>query len=223
MKRFQLGDLLWPAALAAVTAFFIIPATNTLFVSLTAAHPYGMGFLKFAILATMGELLARRLGSGKWQRPTGLVWRILIWGLIGVAITFMFSFFSLGTAAVIEKGLIPAGSGWLRKLLQAFYTSAIMNLTFGPVFMAAHRISDTYLDLQAQGNKPAMKDVLAVIDWQGFLDFVVGKTIPLWWIPAHTVTFLLPGEYRVLVAAYLSIVLGVILVYARRRKVVISS
>jgi hypothetical protein len=134
----------------------------------------------------------------------------------------MFSFFSLGTAAVIEKGLIPAGSGWLRKLLQAFYTSAIMNLTFGPVFMAAHRISDTYLDLQAQGNKPGMKDVLAAIDWQGFLDFVVGKTIPLWWIPAHTVTFLLPGEYRVLVAAYLSIVLGVILVYARRRKVVIS-
>jgi hypothetical protein len=218
MKRFQLGDLLWPAALAAVTAFFIIPATNTLFVSLTAAHPYGMGFLKFAILATMGELLARRLGSGKWQRPTGLVWRILIWGLIGVAITFMFSFFSLGTAAVIEKGLIPAGTGWLRKLLQAFYTSAIMNLTFGPVFMAAHRISDTYLDLQAQGNKPGMKDVLAVIDWQGFLDFVVGKTIPLWWIPVHTVTFLLPGEYRVLAAAYLSIVLGVILVTARRRK-----
>jgi hypothetical protein len=80
MKRFQLGDLLWPAALAAVTAFFIIPATNTLFVNLTAAHPYGMGFLKFAILATMGELLARRLGSGKWHRPAGLVWRILIWG-----------------------------------------------------------------------------------------------------------------------------------------------
>lgn len=218
MKRFCIGDLVWLAALATVTAFFIIPATHRVFVSLTAAHPYGMGFLKFAILATMGELLARRLGAGKWQRPAGLIWRILIWGLIGVAITFMFSFFSLGTAAVIEKGLLPAGSGWLKKLLQAFYTSAIMNLTFGPVFMATHRISDTYLDLRAQGDKPSVKEVLAAIDWQGFLDFVVGKTIPLWWIPAHTVTFLLPGEYRVLVAAYLSIVLGVILVYARRRK-----
>jgi hypothetical protein len=223
MKRLLPGDFLWLAVLAAVTAFFIIPATNKVFVSLTAAHPYGMGFLKFAILATMGELLARRMGSGKWHRPAGLVWRILIWGLIGVAITFMFSFFSLGAAAMIEKGLLPAGSGWLKKLLQAFYTSAIMNLTFGPVFMAAHRISDTYLDLHAQGNKPGMKAVLAAIDWLGFLDFVVGKTIPLWWIPAHTVTFLLPGEYRVLVAAYLSIVLGVILIYARRKKVVINS
>ena len=218
MKRFRKGDFLWLAALVAVTAFFVIPASHRVFVSLTATHPYGMGFLKFAILATMGELLARRLGAGKWQRPAGLIWRILIWGLIGVAITFMFSFFSLGTAEVIEKGLIPAGTGWLRKLMQALYTSAIMNLTFGPVFMAAHRISDTYLDLRAQGGKPSIKEVLAAIDWPGFLDFVVGKTIPLWWIPAHTVTFLLPGEYRVLVAAYLSIVLGVILSYARRKE-----
>ena len=217
MKRFRIGDLVWLAVLAAVTAFFIIPATHRVFVSLTSAHPYWMGFAKFAILATMGELLARRLGSGEWQKPAGLIWRILIWGLIGVAITFMFAFFSLGTAAVIEKGLLPAGSGWLKKLLQAFYTSAIMNLTFGPVFMAVHRISDTYLDLWAEGHKPSGKQVLAAIDWQGFLGFVVGKTIPLWWIPAHTVTFLLPGEYRVLAAAYLSIVLGVILAYARRR------
>ncbi len=218
MKRFQPIDLLWLAILALVTAFFIVPATNRIFVNLTTAHPYWMGLVKFAILATLGELLARRLAAGVWLRPPGLFWRILIWGLLGVAITFMFAFFSTGTAAMIEKGLLPVVNGWPGKLLQAFYTSALMNLTFGPVFMAAHRISDTFLDLRAQGNRPAVKEVLAAIDWPGFMDFVVGKTIPLWWIPAHTVTFLLPGEYRVLAAAYLSIVLGVILVYARRRK-----
>lgn len=217
MKRFQSGDILWLAALAAVTAFFIFPATNQVFVSLTAAHPYWMGFAKFAILATMGELLARRLGGGTWQKPAGLVWRVLIWGLIGVAITFMFNFYSLGAAAVIEKGLIPTAEGWPGKLLTAFYTSAVMNLTFGPVFMAAHRLSDTWLDLRAARGQVFVKEALAAVDWPGFWDFVVGKTIPLWWIPAHTVTFLLPAEYRVLVAAYLSIVLGVILVYARRR------
>ena len=219
MKQFRIGDLIWLAALVAMTAFFIVPATNRVFVSLTTAQPYWMGFAKFAILATMGELLARRLGGGEWQKPAGLLWRVLIWGLIGVAITFMFSFFSLGTAAVIEKGLIPAGEGWLSKLLQAFYTSALMNLTFGPVFMAAHRISDTWLDLRtSQGGRISTKEMLTAIDWPGFWGFVVGKTIPFWWIPAHTMTFLLPGEYRVLVAAYLSIVLGVILVYARRIK-----
>lgn len=29
-----------------------------------------------------------------------------------------------------------------------------MNLTFGPVFMAAHRISDTYIEMRARGEKP---------------------------------------------------------------------
>ncbi len=37
------------------------------------------------------------------------------------------------------------------------------------------------------------------------------KTIPLFWIPAHTITFLLPEEFRVLFAAVLSVMLGVLL------------
>ena len=39
-------------------------------------------------------------------------------------------------------------------------------------------------------------------------------TIPLFWIPAQTITFLLPEDYRVLFAAFLSIVLGVLLAIA---------
>ncbi|GAB1473896.1 hypothetical protein MASR2M69_13370 [Bacteroidota bacterium] len=42
------------------------------------------------------------------------------------------------------------------------------------------------------------------------MKFVVGKTIPLFWIPAHTITFLLPDTYKVIFAASLSIVLGLI-------------
>ena len=49
------------------------------------------------------------------------------------------------------------------------------------------------------------------------MTFVVGKTIPFFWIPAHTVTFLLPPEYRVFVAALLSIALGLILALASSR------
>jgi hypothetical protein len=41
--------------------------------------------------------------------------------------------------------------------------------------------------------------------------FVFKKTIPLFWYPAHTLTFLLPAEYRILFAALLGIVLGVLL------------
>jgi hypothetical protein len=41
--------------------------------------------------------------------------------------------------------------------------------------------------------------------------FVFKKTIPFFWIPAHTITFLLPPQYRVLYAALLSVVLGILL------------
>lgn len=217
MKRNTLRDLLWLAALLAVTAFLVIPASRQIFIQLTTNHPYLMGFIKFAILATMGELLAIRLAGGVWQQPRGLVWRVLVWGLVGVAVTFMFGFYAAGVSALVEAGTLPVGSGWIGKLLIAFYTSAIMNLTFGPVFMAAHRISDTYIDLRSSGKKPSWGELNNSIRWGDFITFVVGKTIPFWWIPAHTVTFLLPGVYRVVAAAFLSIVLGVILIYARKR------
>ncbi len=218
MKSYRKGDLFWLCGLAAVTAFFVIPQTNRIFVSMTSAHPYWMGFVKFAVLATMGELLAIRLSVKSWKPPAGLGYRALVWGLVGMAVTFMFSFFSSGVAALAEKGNLPVGSGMVAIILKAFYTSLIMNITFGPVFMAVHRISDTYIDLRMANQKPGWKELIAKIRWDDFITFVICKTIPLWWIPVHTITFLLPGEYRVLAAAYLSIVLGVILVYARKRK-----
>ena len=63
----------------------------------------------------------------------------------------------------------------------------------------------------------SLPEVTDRIDWRGFIGFVVLKTIPFFWIPAHTVTFLLPPEYRILVAALLSIALGAILAYAKRK------
>lgn len=219
-RRTRIGDVGWVAAIGAVTLLYAVPASRETVIALTNAHPYVMGFLKFMILATLGELLVGRLTGGAWRRPTGLIWRMLVWGLVGVAVTFMFSFFSKGVAAATEAGLLPVGTGLVATLLIAFYTSALMNLTFGPVFMGAHRISDTWIDLAARGRRPAFNDVLAAIDWPGFMSFVVARTIPLWWIPVHTLTFLLPGEYRVLAAAYLSIVLGVILAFARGRKTI---
>ena len=92
-----------------------------------------------------------------------------------------------------------------------------MNLTFAPVFMAVHRFTDTYIDMRSENKSVTMAQVMDEIDWKGFIRFVVGKTVPLFWIPAHTITFLLPVQYRVISAAYLSIALGLILAYARRK------
>ncbi len=212
------GDFLWLAAFCGVSALLLVPATHAVFISATLAHPYMMGFAKFFILATLGELLAIRIVTGKWTRPHGMAYKSAIWGIVGMTVVLMFEIYLSGVGGAVKKGLLLTGDGAVGAVLTAFFISASMNLTFGPVFMAAHRMTDTYIDMRAEGLSPSWPQVVAKIDWHGFIIFVVAKTIPFFWIPAHTVTFLLPPEYRVLSAAYLSIALGAILSYARRRK-----
>ncbi len=216
------GDFLWLAALGVVSSVMLVPASHQVFISATKAHPYVMGFVKFAILATMGELLAIRIGSGMWKMPPGLIHRAAIWGLIGALIVLMFEVFASGVMAAIGKGLLWSGDASTGKMWTAFWISSIINLAFAPVFMTAHRVTDTYIDIVCGEGKPfgkvTLSEVVGRIDWQGLVSFVVCKTIPYFWIPAHTITFLLPPEYRVLMAAYLSIALGAILAYGKRRK-----
>jgi len=202
---------------AAVIIFFaavlIIPASREVFKTLSAEHPYIMGFIKFALLATVGEALALRLRTKEWRMPFYYGRRMLIWGLIGVAITFMMKTYSYGVAGLMANRLLPgAGEGFLSRLLAAFYTAAVMNLTFGPTFMATHKCTDKYLELRHEGiKKPGLAKVVNGVDWHGFVSFTLFKTIPLFWIPAHTLTFLLPAEYQVIAAAALSVALGIIL------------
>ncbi len=217
------GTLIWIGLIAIFTALLIIPQTHLTFIEATTSHPYLMGFIKFAILSTMGEFLAARLVYKRWQMIKGVIPKMLIWGVLGVLIVMMFSVYADGVAGAINKGLLWTGgnsgsalNGFLAKLLNAFYISAIMNLTFAPLFMAAHLITDTWIDARF-GQKMTIAEAVSVIDWSGFIKFVVGKTIPLFWIPAHTITFLLPDTYKVIFAASLSIVLGLILSFAKMR------
>lgn len=218
MNQNRAKDVVWGMLLGLVSIFLIIPYTRNIYIDWNSAHPYLLGFIKFALLASMGEMLAKRIVAHEWQRDKGLVYKAAIWGIIGVMITFVFSFYSKGVTAMVDAGTIPHFPGWGGKLLTAFVTSVLMNLTFGPVFMAAHRISDNFIDHKISGGTTSIKEMIAAINWGDFINFVVGKTIPFIWIPAHTITFLLPAEYRVLAAAYLSIVLGVVLAIARIRK-----
>jgi hypothetical protein len=216
MKKY---DFLWVLILLAIIAFLLYPATNAIFNANTAAHPYIMAFTKFCILATMGELLAMRVVTGDWKRPIGLIYRAIVWGLIGMLISLIFTVYGGGVGIAIKTGLLPSFGG---SFGPAFLISLIMNTTFAPMFMTAHRITDTYIDL-GQGNlgqifNVKLSDVVAKIDWNGLISFVMFKTIPLFWIPAHTITFMLPPQYRVVFAAFLSIALGGILSFAKRQK-----
>lgn len=210
------GDLIWIAILAIVVFIIVSPWTNPGFVSFTSSHPYIGGFIKFFILATMGELLAIRISKGSWKKPIGLLYRAIIWGLLGILVTLIFNLFANGVSACLANGYLPGGTS---KFAFAFFTSALMNLFFAPVFMAIHKCTDTYIDLKL-GNiieNPTLNDVLENAEWKSFVSFVLIKTIPFFWIPAHTITFLMPAEYRIIMAAFLSIALGALLAIKKRK------
>lgn len=215
MNKRNMKTILWVLVIGLFAAILAIPSTREIFLAATKAHPYLMGFVKFAILATMGELLAIRITTGDWSMPKGVVWRSIIWGLIGMLITLIFQIFAAGVTFAMSGGYLPGGEN---TFLFAFFVSSIMNLTFAPTFMAAHRFTDTWLDIHYEGKRNIRAiDVTKRIDWNGFVTFVVMKTVPLFWIPAHTITFLLAPEYRVVMAAFLSVALGAILSFAKKK------
>ena len=78
---------------------------------------------------------------------------------------------------------------------------------------SAHKCSDTYLQALRDKNGKGVKlgQVIDAVDWKRFVSFTLFKTVPIFWIPAHTLTFLLPSEYQVMLAALLSVALGIIL------------
>ena len=100
------GDFLWAAILLAFTAFVVVPATHVIFVDFTGAHPYIGGFIKFGLLATMGEMLVVRLSTKAWKKAPGFIWRVLIWGFLGMAITLIFTIFSGGVMSALDKGML---------------------------------------------------------------------------------------------------------------------
>ena len=89
-----------------------------------------------------------------------------------------------------------------------------MNTLFAPVFMTLHKISDDHIaqtggTLKGYFSPWHFGELFAALNWGVMWNFVFKKTIPLFWIPAHTITFLLPPDFRTLFAACLGIVLGV--------------
>lgn len=216
-------DLIWIGTLLVITFLLAYPSTNEIYTTANKAHPYMLGFVKVSILATMGEILALRIVTGDYKKPVGIVYKFIVWGFLGMGFVIAFDLFANGVTGSMKKGLLPSGvpDTFSAKLLFAFFTSAFMNLIFAPTFMTLHRLTDTFIDLGegqfSKIKKVKLKAVTDKIDWYGFMSFVVFKTIPIFWIPAHTITFLLPGEYRVLMAAFLSLALGVILAYSKRK------
>lgn len=210
--------------------FFLSQNVFDFYMASVNAHTLLMSFWKFAILATLGEVIGLRIVRGRYHVPGFGLWpRALVWGGLGVGIQVAFVIFAIGTPAVVSKFLVPLPQGILgqpfsgEKLLAALAVSVSINLIFAPLFMTLHRVTDMHIQetggtLRGFFRPIDFGRILQNIDWQVMWGFVFKKTLPLFWIPAHTITFLLPEMHRVLFAALLGIVLGTILAVASLAK-----
>ncbi|WP_320019694.1 hypothetical protein [Labilibaculum manganireducens] len=206
--------------------FFISQSVFDFYIDFNKAHGMMTSFVKFAVLATLGELIGLRLRAGNYyQAGFGILPRAIVWGFLGLTIKLAFVIFAAGTPVFLSylgvEGAVDAMKGdfSLVKLLVAFATSACLNLIYAPVMMTLHKITDTHIldnggTLSGFMRPIQISRIFINLNWDVQWNFVFKKTIPFFWIPAHTITFLLPPDFQVLFAALLGIVLGVLLAIA---------
>lgn len=229
------NDLVFILALCAIFTPFIVSteAYNT-YRSLSANHAMIMGFIQYALLATLGEMLGLRFQTGQYNNKTfGLLPRAFLWGALGLTIVAAIQIFGVGTPPFLdyvfgwEKGTFvtaifaPEFSGL--KVLGAFFMACAMDIFFSPLFMIVFSIYDMHIK-QTGGSlkgffttKVKYSENLQNFNWSVQWKFVFMKTIPFFWIPAHTIMYLLPSEFQVLMSSMLGIVLGVILFIANKK------
>jgi hypothetical protein len=204
------GDAVAIALLAAVTAALWNYATG--YAALSNAHPYIVSFFNFALLSTFGEAMGARL-SGQGWRLKKLLWRALAWGIIGIWVAAAFPFQYSGVAALTENGIWPDFS-------QAFSTSLWANLLSGYAFFMM--LTQYWMNnLINRG----WSEPWSIFQDEQFVPWArtILLSLILFWLPAHTATFMLPDGWRTLFAAYLGIALGLILTLAKRPSIETAS
>lgn len=210
--------------------FFISDQVYNAYNSFNSDHGMIMSFIKFAVLATLGEVIGLRIKTGKYNTPGfGILPRAIVWGFLGLTIKLAFVIFSSGTVSFLtymgmnNAAEIIRGGFCLQKLFVAFCISVFMNSIYAPVMMTLHKITDTHI-LNTGGTIRGLftpidfRGIIARLNWDVQWSFVFKKTIPFFWYPAHTITFLLPTDFQVLFAALLGIALGLILALASMKK-----
>jgi len=199
-----------------VTLGLIFIVTRDFFLNFASDYKIIGGFVKFFFLATVGDFIALRIKSKEWKIPKYIFVKAIIWGLIGISIVLMFIIYPYGIEALQDKKILPFGGS---TFFFALFVSILMNYTFAPTMMAFHRVTETYLNMRVTDKAITITKATDSIDWTQFIKFTIFKSIPLFWVPAHTITFLLPEEYRIIFAAVLGIFLGLILGLFSNKKI----
>ncbi|MBT3935696.1 MAG: hypothetical protein HOF35_15695 [Bacteroidetes bacterium] len=207
------------------TPFFIFKPLTSFYWDFNTHHPYIMAFIKFFLLAPFGEMLGLRILKGVYhEKGFGLLPRALVWGFLGISLKMAFDIFAHGAPAMlINMGMnIPTDILLqplsLLKVFVTFTIGATLNLFYAPMLMVTHKITDEHIrdtggSLKGFFSPMKFGERMANLNWRIQWNFTFTRAIPFFWIPAQTLNFLLPDEYRILVAAIYSIVLGVLLAF----------
>lgn len=178
--------------------------------------PYLAGAVQFAVYATAGDLLSTRMLEGQWKVNRATAFVAASWGFSGLWVALAFQVFSAGAEQAMLHGFLPfCGNA----IALAFFTSALNNLIFGPLHSGFIRVCTNYASLRfTRGGSPTVRQAVNSVDWGELIDFTLLKTIPFFWIPVNTITFLLPEEYRIASAAMLSMVFGILMTVLRLKE-----
>ena len=178
-------------------------------------YPYISGFLKVGLLATLGEMIKVRGKTGSWKTPD-LLLKFLVWGVYGMLFTIAFALFGKGVAGVMDTPVWPLTfeNDTAQRIWQGFSTSLWANLIFCFPMMLSHDYWNTCITKKRFLGGAEFLEGIDKHLWGSYLL----KTIVVFWIPAHTITFSLPANYQVLMSAFLSLALGFILTIKPKKK-----
>ena len=169
------------------------------YIELVKAYPIYSAMIQFAVLGTLGDVISKWMQQGKIFLPykwTIIILKMIEWAVIAITIKYAFVGFQGFVDSLIEHQLVPE----LGKFGRAFTVSATMNLQYGLFLVFFHRFLDNLIARQKNWTN-IDKGMLSLI-W--------------FWIPAHTVTFMLDKPYQIGLAAIWSVVLGIILGFYNR-------
>jgi len=171
------------------------------YIEFVKLNPIVSAVIQFAVLGTLGEVISKWMIRRKVYSPFTLqltFWKVVVWSILAVCIKYAFVGFNGFVDVLVEHSLLPE----LNNFTRAFAVSVLMNLQFGPFLVLFHRILDNLYTRES--------------NWSGINKALMSL---LWfWIPAHTITFMLPKEFQIGLAAIWSLALGIILGYFNRMK-----
>ncbi|MDD3803014.1 MAG: hypothetical protein PHW02_01335 [bacterium] len=175
----------------------------TFYLEFVKSNPLLAAFIQFALLGFLGEIVSYFITKkplrevGNWLQ---IILKMVAWGILGIIIKYGFTGMRGFLNNLIEHNMfmyVKSGT-----VMYAFFLSVFTNILFGPQMMAFHRVEENII-MRRKG-------------FEGIENSF--KTLIWFWIPAHTVTFSLPADYQIGLAALWSVVLGIILGSSKKTK-----